>query len=320
MIEDEFLSLGPHGFHRVAYTEWGNPANGHIVMCVHGLTRNSRDFDPLAQALQRRFRVVCMDVVGRGRSDWLKHNADYTFRQYQTDAAALIARVTNPRAQSAPAQWLQALKQTSHAAVDWVGTSMGGLLGMLLAAQPNSPIRRLVLNDVGPFIPWAALMRLKANFAAPRRFASLTEVDSMLRQACAQWGPLSDEQWHHLAEHSVQQSEDGTYSLACDPAVGVATAWGWSRDSKLGNRNMLGMELWSVWQAVRCPTLVLRGADSEVLTADTVTRMQEGGPQTTVVEWPGIGHAPSLMAPDQIARVQEFLTADEADHAEEMKS
>jgi pimeloyl-ACP methyl ester carboxylesterase len=310
MIEDDFLSLGPHGFHRIAYTEWGNAANAHIVMCVHGLTRNSRDFDFLAQSLQRRVRVVCMDVAGRGRSDWLPRNGDYTFRQYQTDAAALIARVTNPRAQSAPAQWLQALKQTANPAVDWVGTSMGGLIGMLLAAQPRSPIRRLVLNDVGPFIPWAALLRLKSNLATPKRFASLAEVESMLRQACAQWGTLSDEQWRHLAEHSVQRSEDGSYVLACDPAVGVATAWGWSPEAKLGNRSLLGMELWSVWQAVQCPTLVIRGADSEVLTPDTIARMQERGPRTTVVELPGIGHAPSLMAADQIALVHDFLTDD----------
>ena len=320
MIEDDFPSLGPHGFHLIAYTEWGNAANAHIVMCVHGLTRNSRDFDFLAQSLQRRCRVVCMDVAGRGRSEWLPHKGDYTFRQYQTDAAALIARVTNPRAQSAPAQWLQALKQTANPAVDWIGTSMGGLIGMLLAAQPRSPIRRLVLNDVGPFIPWAALMRIKSNLAMPKSFASLAEVESMLRQACAQWGTLSDEQWRHLSEHSVQRSEDGSYILACDPAVGVATAWGWSPEAKLGNRSLLGMELWSVWQAVQCPTLVIRGADSEVLTPDTVARMQERGPRTTVVELPGIGHAPSLMAVDQIALVHDFLTGDEEEqHSEELK-
>jgi len=309
MIEDHFLGLGPHGFHRIAYTEWGNAADAHVVICVHGLTRNGRDFDALAQGLQRHCRVVCMDVVGRGRSDWLKHHGDYTFRQYQTDAAALIARVTHPRAHSAPAQWLQALKPSPNAALDWIGTSMGGLIGMLLAAQPGSPIRRLVLNDVGPFIPWGALIRLKANLTASSRFASLSEVEAMLRQACAQWGPLTDEQWHHLAEHSVQRV-DGGFILACDPAVAVATAWGWSPDSKLGNRNLLGLELWSVWQAVQCPTLVLRGAESEVLTQDTVARMQERGPRTTVVELPGIGHAPSLMAPDQIALVREFLMSE----------
>jgi pimeloyl-ACP methyl ester carboxylesterase len=308
MIEDQFLSLGPHGFHRVAYTEWGSAANNHLVICVHGLTRNSRDFDVLAQTLQRRCRVVCMDVVGRGRSEWLKHKGDYTFRQYQTDAAALISRVTNPRAQSAPAQWLQAFKPTASAAVDWIGTSMGGLLGMLLASQPHSPIRRLVLNDVGPFVPWAALMRLKSNFATPKRFASLADVESMLRQACAQWGPITDEQWRHLAEHSVQQTDDGQFIVACDPAVAIATAWGWSRDSKLGNRGLLGMELWSVWEAVRCPTLVLRGTESEVLTADTVARMQGSGPPARIVELPGIGHAPSLMTMEQIAMVQAFLT------------
>ncbi len=311
MIEDQFLSLGPHGFHRVAYTEWGSAANPHIVMCVHGLTRNGRDFDVLAQALQRHCRVVCMDVVGRGRSEWLEHKGDYTFRQYQIDAAALIARVTNRRAQSAPAQWLQALKSTPDTAVDWVGTSMGGLIGILLAAQPHSPIRRLVLNDVGPFVPWGALMRLKSNLSAPKRFGSLSEVESMLRVACAQWGPVTDQQWRHLAEHSAYAMNDGSYALACDPAVGLATAWGWSPDAKVGNRNLLGMELWSVWEAVRCPTLVLRGCDSEVLTKQTLARMQERGPHTKVVELPGIGHAPSLMTPDQIGLVRDFLIADD---------
>jgi pimeloyl-ACP methyl ester carboxylesterase len=311
MIEDRFPVLGRHGFHEIAYTEWGNPANPHVVMCVHGLTRNSRDFDVLARSLQRQCRVVCMDVVGRGCSDWLEHKGDYTFRQYQSDAAALIARVTNPRAQSMPAQLLQALTPGSTAGVDWVGTSMGGLIGMLIAAQPGSPIRRLVLNDVGPFIPWAALMHLKSNLAAVRGFASLAEVETWLRVACAQWGPITDAQWRHLAEHSVVQVKDGSYVLACDPAVGVATAWGWSPDAKLGNRNLLGMELWSVWDEVRCPTLVLRGADSEILTRDTASRMQERA-NVRVVELPRIGHAPSLMTDDQIALVQEFLTrADE---------
>src|SRR5262249_5537486 len=236
MIEDQFLSLGPHGFHRVAYTDWGNAASAHIVLCAHGLTRNGRDFDWLAQRLQRHCRVACMDVAGRGRSEWLVHKADYPLRQYQTDAAALIARVANGRAQWGVTQWPPALKPAVNGRVDWVGTSMGGLIGMLLAAQPQSPIRRLVLNDVGPFIPWAALLQLKSNLAAPKRFASLAEVAHMLREACAQWGPMTETQWHHLLEHSVDRADDGTYVLACDPAVGVATAWGWSPEAKLGNR------------------------------------------------------------------------------------
>jgi pimeloyl-ACP methyl ester carboxylesterase len=310
MIESSFASLGPHGFHRVAYTEWGSPANPHTVVCVHGLTRNARDFDYLARALEKQHRVICMDVAGRGRSDWLENQDDYTFRQYQVDAAALIARVTNRSSHALLPRWLQAHRAASgEGTVDWVGTSMGGLVGMLLAAQPRSPLRRLVLNDVGPSIGWAALIRLKGHLASRWQFGSLEELESALRQAVAEWGPLTDEQWRHLAVHSAQQLEDGSWRYACDPAVGVASAWGWSAESKLGNRNLLGMELWSTWEAIRCPVLVLRGADSQILQADTVERMLASGPPTRVVELPGIGHAPSLMAPDQIELVQEFLRA-----------
>jgi len=308
MIESSFSSLGPHGFHRVAYTDWGSASNPHAVVCVHGLSRNSRDFDYLAGALEKHCRVVCMDVIGRGRSDWLKHRNDYTFRQYQADAAALIARITEARSHPMLPRWAQAAPPADlEGKVDWVGTSMGGLLGMLLAAQPNSPIRRLVLNDVGPFIPWAALIRLKGHFGAVPRFASLEEVERALRAACAQWGTLSDEQWKHLATHGAQQMEDGSYQFACDPAVGVATAWGWNPDAKVGNRNLRGLELWSVWEEIRCPTLLLRGADSDVLEPDTVKRMLAGGPPLKVIELPGIGHAPSLMVEDQIEAVREFL-------------
>ncbi len=311
MIESSFLSLGPHGFHRVAYTEWGSASNPHVVLCVHGLTRNGRDFDYLARALGKPCHVVCMDVVGRGRSDRLANRNDYTFRQYQTDAAALIARVTNARAHSVLPRWAQAAPLADmDGKVDWIGTFMGGLIGMLVAAQPNSPIRRLVLNDVGPFIPWGALIRLKGQFGKITRFGSLEEVERALRESCAEWGPLSDEQWRHLVLHSVQQLEDDSYQLACDPAVGVATAWGWAPDAKVGNRNMMGLELWSVWEKIRCPTLVLRGADSEVLQPDTIKRMVDSGPPTKVIELAGIGHAPSLMADDQIEQVVEFLVAD----------
>jgi pimeloyl-ACP methyl ester carboxylesterase len=249
-----------------------------------------------------------MDVAGRGRSEWLEHKDDYTFRQYQVDAAALIARATNTPEPSLLSRFTQTVAPADiEGKVDWVGTSMGGLIGMLVAAQPHSPIRRLVLNDVGPFIPWAALIRLKGNFANPTRFDSLDAVEQALRAACVQWGPLSDAQWRHMATHSAQQVDDGTYRLACDPAVGVATAWGWSADSKLGNRNMMGLELWSIWEAIRCPVLVLRGARSDVLESDTIRRMLTSGPPTRVVELEGIGHAPSLMVAEQIDIVRDFL-------------
>src|SRR5882762_7722624 len=157
---NHFLALGPHGFHRVAYTEWGNPHGLHLVVCVHGLTRNSRDFDELAASLaDRGCRVACMDVVGRGESDWLEHKQDYGFSQYLSDAAALLARLTAPPKRVSLLRRLQGASEGPR--IDWVGTSMGGLIGMMLAARRDSPIRRLVLNDVGPMVPWNALVRLK---------------------------------------------------------------------------------------------------------------------------------------------------------------
>lgn len=308
MIENSLLGLGPHGFHRIAYTDWGDADSARAVICVHGLTRNARDFDWLAGALERDdYRVTCMDVVGRGRSDWLAHKEDYTFRQYQSDAAALIARITERRRPGLSRLLRRRGDTTDVASVDWVGTSMGGMIGMLIAAQPNSPIRRLVLNDVGPFIPWAALIRLKGHLGSRTKYASLEEVEKMWREACAQWGPISEEQWKHLTAHSAKQLEDGTYRLTFDPAVGMATAWGWSPDAKVGNRGLLGLELWSVWEAITCPVLVLRGAESDVLKADTVARMRDRGPPLEVIELPGIGHAPSLMQPDQIEMIKGFL-------------
>jgi pimeloyl-ACP methyl ester carboxylesterase len=305
--EARLTCLGPHGFHRIAYTDWGGRGRSRAVLCMHGLTRNSRDFDWLARALAPRFRVLCMDVAGRGRSDWLEHKHDYTFRLYQSDAAALIARVTEARA-----PWWRfghaARDGQSPGAVDWVGTSMGGLVGMLLAAQPRSPIRRLVLNDVGPLIPWPALMRMKGYFLGHNAYASFDEAQALLRAACSTWGPLTEPQWRHLAEHSIRREVDGRYAFAFDPRIADATAWGISADARVGQRNLLGLELWSVWQQVRCPVLILRGKDSDVLREDTLRQMRQRDARTEVVEFAGVGHAPSLMSPEQIEPVVSFLS------------
>ena len=301
---EHFSSLGPHGFHRVAYTQWGDLDARHLVVCVHGLTRNSRDFDELAAYLAvRGCRVVCMDVVGRGDSDWLEHKEDYGFAQYVSDAAALLARITAPRA-----SLLSRLQGAGGAhTIDWVGTSMGGLIGMMVAAKPNSPIRGLVLNDVGPLVPWPALARLKlASVGESTVFASIDEVDAYLRDACVSFGPLKNSQWRKLAVHSARRRRDGRYVLAHDPAI-VSTLRGGGAGVAFSADFFFGIDLWQIWDAVKCPTLVLRGAESDLLLESTVRRMQERGPRMKVVEFPGIGHAPWLMSEAQIRPIADFL-------------
>jgi pimeloyl-ACP methyl ester carboxylesterase len=307
---NHFPSLGPHGFHRVAYTEWGNPGAAHIVVCVHGLTRNSRDFDDLAASfVDKGCRVVCMDVVGRGDSDWLEHKDDYGFTLYLSDAAALLARIT-ARAASGFGGLLSRLQGAQDGQrIDWIGTSMGGLIGMMLAAKPNSPIRRLVLNDVGPLVPWPALVRLKlASSGVGTAFAGIEEVERHLRETCAAFGPLTDRQWRRLARHGSRRREDGAYMLACDPAIVSAMRRGGNTGIEFGNDYLFGIDLWPVWDGVRCPTLVLRGANSDLLLETTARQMQERGPRARVIEFPGIGHAPWLMSEDQIGVIREFLS------------
>ncbi len=282
--------LGPHGFHRIAYTEWGVAGAKRVVICAPGLTRNGRDFDLLARRLAAHCRVICMDVAGRGASEWLPNKADYGFDLYQSDAAALIARAAAPE-------------------VDWVGTSMGGIIGILLASQPGSPIRRLVLNDIGALIPWSALSRLKGFVRRHEPFADLEAAERHVREVCASFGPLNDAQWRHLAEHSVQRQADGRYRLAYDPSIEASLWNGADLDMPIGPGLMRGINLWRNWNAIRAPTLILRGADSDVLPRDVALEMQKHGPQANLAEFAGIGHAPALMSEDQIAAVEAFLLA-----------
>jgi pimeloyl-ACP methyl ester carboxylesterase len=277
MRTGSFLSLSGHAFHRVAFTDWGDNANARVLICVHGLTRNGRDFDFLASVLQREYRVLCPDMVGRGRSDWLTIKQDYNYPTYCADMATLMA-------------WLRT------EAVDWVGTSMGGIIGMLLAAQPNTPIRRLVLNDIGPFIPKPALERIASYVGADPRFDRMDDVETYLRRIHAGFGPLTDEQWAHLARHSAKPTTDG-YALVYDP--GIAHSF--------HSAPLQDIDLWAVWDQIRCPVLAIRGGDSDVLLADTAAQMQCRGPQTELVEIAAVGHAPALLAADQIAIVRDWL-------------
>jgi len=310
MSQQQFLSLGPDGFHRIAYTDWGAAANPHVVLCVHGLSRNCRDFDRLAEGLAQDCRVVCMDVVGRGDSDWLDDKSGYCFPTYLGDAAALVARITTPARPSLLGD-LQArlLGRRPDTALDWVGTSMGGLIGMLLAAKRGSPIRRLVLNDVGPFVPWNALLRLKGHIGRDSRFATLDEAEAWLRAACADFGPVDDDYWRHLAAHSVRQQDDGSYALRYDPEISRGLPVHLDPELPIGPEFLRGIDLWSVWDAVRCPVLVLRGEKSAVLPRETVEEMQRRKPDLRVAEIPGVGHVPALADASQIALVRDFLKA-----------
>lgn len=277
MRECALQNLGPHGFHRTVYYEWGDPANPRVLVCVHGLTRNGRDFDFLAQALADEYRVICPDVVGRGKSQWLGHKLDYGYPLYLSDMTALIAR-------------------SGADQVDWVGTSMGGLIGMMLAAQPGTPIRKLVINDVGPLVPKAALDRIATYVGKSGRFTDVRAIELGLRVVLAPFGPLTDAQWAHLATHSATRNADGSYSLAYDPAIALAFQ-GVQQD----------VVLWPMWDAVQCPTLVLRGSQSDLLLHETAVEMTTRGPRAQLREIEGVGHAPALMSDAQIAIVRDFL-------------
>lgn len=274
--------LSPHGLHHMAYVEWGDPGNPHVVVCVHGLTRNGRDFDFLAQALAADYRVVCPDVVGRGRSDWLPVSQAYGFPQYLADMVTLLARL-NART------------------VDWVGTSMGGIIGMLLASQAHSPLQRLVLNDVGPQIGAAALRRIGEYVGRAPEFQTVAQAEAWLREVSADFGPLSDAQWRHLTEYSVKPKGEG-FVMRYDPAIGDAF-----RSTPVTE----DVNLWPVYDAIRCPTLVIRGAESDLLEPATVAEMTRRGPQARAVEIPLVGHAPMLMDEAQISIVRDFFKPQE---------
>ena len=277
-VERHFLGLSPAGFHRNVYWDWAptGPDVGTLVT-MHGLTRNGRDFDRLAAQLTANFRVVCPDVVGRGHSDRLPAANLYGYPQYLADMAALLARLDTGR-------------------VDWLGTSMGGLMGMILAAQPKTPIRRLILNDVGPFIPKAALERIGSYVGQDPHFDSVADVEAYLRRVHAPFGPLSDADWSHLARYSARALPGGGLALAYDPAIGAAF-----------QPVVADVDLWPLWDKVACPVLIIRGGRSDLLLRDTADEMVRRKPGTALVEFPECGHAPALMDESQIAVISDWL-------------
>jgi len=277
MTEGSVACLGPHGFHRLRYVEWAGPKGAPVVLCTHGLTRNARDFDALAASLSRHYRVVCPDFPGRGNSEWLSHPEDYGYPLYMADIVTLIARLGVEE-------------------VDWIGTSMGGLVGMMTAAQPGAPIRRLILNDIGPLVPKTALELLKTYVGLNPSFAGLDEAEAHMRYTHAGFGPMADRWWRHLTRHAVREKPDGTLGFAYDPRI-ADTLQGEIQD----------VDLWGVWDRIKCPVLLLRGAQSVFLRADDAKAMTDRGPGAKLVEFPGVGHAPSLTTDDQIEAVERFL-------------
>jgi pimeloyl-ACP methyl ester carboxylesterase len=281
--------LDATGLHRMAYWEWAGPsADAPVLVCVHGLSRQGRDFDALARSMSERYRVICPDVVGRGHSDWLRNPAGYQVPAYVSDMVALLARL-------------------DVAQVDWVGTSMGGLIGLGLAALPRpdgvpSPIRRLVLNDVGPAIRFEALQRIGTYLGKAPRFASVAEGAAYLRGISEGFGPHSDEEWLALST-PMFRPEGETWRLHYDPAIALPFG-------ALSPELVAAGEaaLWGAYDLLRCPTLLIRGADSDLLSAETAHAMTQRGPRARLVELPGVGHAATLIHEDQVAILREFLS------------
>jgi pimeloyl-ACP methyl ester carboxylesterase len=266
--------------HQMAYTEWGDSTNSNVLICVHGLTRTARDFDFLASALSSDYRVICPDMVGRGKSDWLAQAEKYTYSTYIADILSL----------------LEQLKITK---LDWIGTSMGGIIGMYLASQPHSPIQRLILNDVGAFIPKEALRRIaKYLLFGQRTFANFAEVLVHVKENYAGFGNLSELQWQHVARHTVKSAPEGGYVLHYDPQISAILS---------SYPELEDLDLWEVWQKLNCQLLLIHGTESDLLLPETITRMQSLKPNLEVIPIAETGHAPSLMTADQINSIKDWL-------------
>jgi pimeloyl-ACP methyl ester carboxylesterase len=284
------------GGHRMAYWQWGDPQASHVIVCAHGLSRQGRDFDVLAQALLAKggndLRVVCPDVVGRGQSDWLKDPMAYQIPNYATDMLALLA-------------------QLKPGTLDWIGTSMGGLIGMVLCGQPGLPlpvpVRRLVLNDVGPALAWQALQRIGAYLGNSPVFASLEQAAQAMWLISTSFGPHTPAQWLELSRHMVKpapQGEPGSVVLHYDPAIALPFRSVTQESAATGEA-----ALWQLYDNIKANTLLVRGKQSDLLGADTALAMTQRGPNARLVEFEGVGHAPTFIAPDQVAAVLDFIFA-----------
>ncbi|MEN3363053.1 MAG: hypothetical protein V7606_327 [Burkholderiales bacterium] len=275
--------LSPAGLHTMVYKEWGDPHNQKVLVCVHGVTRVSDDFDSLARQLCRDYRVVCPDVVGRGRSGWLRDPQHYQLPQYVSDMVTLLARLD---------------AETVH----WLGTSMGGLIGIGLASLPDSPIRKLVINDVGPVLNPEAIKRIGDYIGQEVRFASFDEAVQYIRAISLPFGTHTDEEWRKLAADVLRQDKDGQWTRNYDLALSVPFKAVTPELTKKGES-----QFWAAYDAIRCPVLLVRGAHSDLLSHEVAQAMTERGPKASLVEIEGVGHAPTFVHADQISIVESFL-------------
>jgi pimeloyl-ACP methyl ester carboxylesterase len=288
----------PDGLHRMAYWRWGDPQASRVVVCAHGLTRQGRDFDLLAQALVAQstdpVQVICPDVAGRGRSQWLDNPALYQIPQYAADMLAMLAQV---QAQ---------LGELPMQSLDWVGTSMGGLIGLVLCGQPGlplpAPIRRLVLNDVGPAITWSSVQRMQTYVGQYGQYKDLDDAAAVLWALSQGFGPVLPQVWRDMSSHMTRPGTHGGLTLHYDPAIGVPLRAMTQEMAAAGEAT-----LWAMYDQVQAQTLLIRGQDSDLLTPETAQEMTQRGPRARLETWPGFGHAPTLTGADQIQVLSTFL-------------
>jgi len=281
--------------HRMAYWQWGSADAADVVVCVHGLSRQGRDFDVLAQALIARsgtpLRIVCPDVVGRGRSDWLKDPMGYALPTYAADMLAMLAQLH---------------RQSPIARLDWVGTSMGGLIGMAIAGSRHlslpAPVRRIVLNDVGPAIQWQALQRIGTYLGNTGQFESVQHAADAMWAISSTFGPHTPDEWLALSHPMVRAIESGGVTLHYDPAIAVPFRELTQEAAEQGQS-----ALWQLYDNIRADVLITRGADSDLLLRQTAEAMTRRGPGARLIEFPGVGHAPTLISNEQVACVASFL-------------
>jgi pimeloyl-ACP methyl ester carboxylesterase len=297
MKRNHYLGLSEEGFHRIAYTEWGQPNSNHPpIICLHGMTRNGRDFDELAAYLSQHGRhVFCPDLVGRGDSDWLRFPLHYTYEQYLADMNTLIARIGTDE-------------------IDWIGTSLGGIVGMVLASLPKTPIKRLILNDIGPQISTKGIMRLADYVGKEPDFTSMDAATNYYKTIFADIGNLSEQQWRSIAESSVQEIAPGKFVSKTDHGVTIMPAkckitWqAIMHPLKVLEGSLFDVDLWPVWRKVSCPTLLMHGEKSDILLPATVQKMQQIHPEMDVIEIADVGHAPSLLDVKQHEMIMQWLS------------